>query len=114
MSVTWADVTALAASLSTVPIAGQTQILATVALQVSASQWGALQDAGQLALARHLGAVSQRPTSGAGPVLSETVGPISRTFANLSSSDAELQSTPWGAEYARLRRLLPCRFGLLA
>ena len=114
MAIDWTAVVALAPALSAVSSTGQTEILATVALQVGPGQWGTLQTAGQLALARHLGAIALRPSSGAGPVTSETVGPVSRTFANLASADVDLQSTPWGAEYARLRRLLACRFGLFA
>jgi hypothetical protein len=114
MSITWSDVTALAPSLIAVSVAGQAQILATVALQVDSSNWGDLTDAGQLALARHLGSLALRPASGAGPVISETVGPVSRTFANLTAIGASLDSTPWGSEYARLRALLPCNFGFFA
>lgn len=114
MAIVWTDVTAAAPALSAVSSTAQTQILAAVALQVGPNQWGALQTDGQLALARHLGAVALQPVSGAGPVISETVGPVSRSFANLAQTSAGLESTPWGREYARLRALLPTRFGLFA
>lgn len=114
MAITWTDVTALAPSLSTISVAGQNEILARVALEVGPGQWGALQTQGQLALARHLGVVSLRGTGAPGPLISETVGPLSRQFAAPILTASALSSTPWGAEYARLRALLPCRFGLLA
>lgn len=115
MSVTWDDVVALAPALSDVSADGQTQILATVALQVGPNQWGTLQDAGQLALARHLGTLTLRGSgASSGALVSETVGPLSRTFAAPVLTAGAFGSTPWGAEYARLRALLPALFGLFA
>lgn len=114
MAIDWTAVTALAPALSAVSTDGRTQILAQVALQVGPTQWGTLQDAGQLALARHLGTLALRGGASSGALLSETVGPLSRTFAAPVLTAGTLGSTPWGAEYARLRALLPAVFGLLA
>lgn len=114
MAIDWDSVTALAPTLTAVSVAGQAQILAAVALEVDASNWGDLTDQGQLALARHLGAVALQPASGAGPLTSEAVGPVSRSFGSVSTMGMELGSTPWGREYARLRALLPCNFGFYA
>jgi hypothetical protein len=121
MAITWTDVEALAPALSTVSAEAQALILAQVARQVGPNKWGALVDDGQLYLAAHLGsAVLSAASSGdggsvVGPVVSESVGPVSRTFAVLaaaSSSSSAFAST-WGQEYVRLRKLLPTRFGLV-
>jgi hypothetical protein len=124
MAVTWTDVVALAPSLVDVPVEAQTLILAQVARQVGPVKWGAWVDDGRLYLAAHLGAMylSADEAGGGGgsvvgPVQSETVGPVSRTFAILSSSagssSAAFDATAWGQEYKRLRSLLVSTVGLV-
>lgn len=115
MSITWADVVELAPDLSTTTVAAQNLILAHVALQVGPTQWGTYEAMGQLYLAAHLGTLQARGGSAAvGPVTSETVGPVSRSYGSTATAAAGLlNSTPYGSEYARLRALLPTRFGMV-
>lgn len=121
--ITWENVFALAPALEDVSAAGQAEILAKVEREVRPGPWGAAVDDGRLALARHLGVLALQAqsssTGGAstvGPVQSETVGPVSRSFAVLSggssgSSGTTFDATSWGQEYKRMLRLLPGRFG---
>lgn len=120
MAFDWDDVVALAPSLSAISAEAQALILAHVALQVGPVKWGALQDAGSIYLAAHLGTLALNAAGGStqavGPVVSQTVGPVSRAFAVLTTTagGGSFDSTSYGQEYARLRALLPTRFGLLA
>lgn len=115
--ITWADVVEVVPGMITVPVGAQNLILSHVASVVTAGQWGSRATLGQTYLALHLGTIAS-PSGGAGqvvgPVVSETVGPVSRTFAVLAqaSSDGNLGTTSWGAEYKSLRALLPDRFGI--
>lgn len=123
--ITWSAVIVLAPALSAVTSEAQTEILADVEREVAPSKWGSAVDAGRLALARHKGvlalaAASSGDGSGAivGPVASETVGPVSRTYAttagsSTASASGTLDSSPWGLEYKRLRKMLGARFGLV-
>lgn len=113
--ISWTDVLAIAPTL-TIPTAAQTLILAQVTRQVGSVQWGDWQADGQLYLAAHLGTVALRGTGGvSGQVTSETVGQVSRTFSTTSLAAAgDTSTTSYGVEYARIRALLPTRFGLLA
>ncbi len=81
--------------------------------RISASAFGTLYDDAQSYLAAHLIAVSARASgmtlSGAsGPVTSETVGPLSRSYASnygaTTGSDA-YNATPYGQEFQRLLSL---------
>ena len=118
MALSWDDVVALAPGLSEVSAEAQALIIEHVELLVGPKKWGGLVDMGQRYLACHLGTLAlQAATSGGqavGPVVSRTVGPVSHTFAVLSSGTtaASLATTTYGSEYAALRRLLPSRFGL--
>lgn len=110
-------VTDVASELSTSAAATQATVLASVDAQINATQWGDLADFGRLYLAAHLGTVTARGGNGpGGPVASEAVGDLSRSYANFSpmGSDALLDSTPYGKEYRRLRRLLSSSLGFVA
>jgi hypothetical protein len=112
--ITWNDVLAIAPSLATgVSSGAQTIILAAVGKQVGSGQWDTLQTEGQLALAAHMGILVKRSAGVVGPVISETVGPVTRTYALLSSALGSLGSTSWGMEYQRLMQLLPSCRGLV-
>ena len=117
MSVSWDDVAALSPSLAAVSAEAQALIIAMVDRQVGEAQWGDLFPDGQILLAAHLGALTLNTAGGSsqavGPVVSQTVGPVSRSFAVLTTSGAagSFDSTTWGQEYARLRRMLPVRVG---
>lgn len=122
--ITWDDVIAIAPALDTLTSEQQAAILTHVELRVSPAKWGKLVALGQTYLAAHLGMLLQRAgeaTGGqtVGPVVSETVGPVSRTFSVLStfaaatSGDGAYTSTDWGQQYLELRNSLPTRFGLV-
>lgn len=104
ITITWDDVVALAPELSAISAAGQTQVLAQVALQVSVTKWGSLERANAAAvwLARHVASVSGK--GGAGALTGVTVGKISQQFAQPLSLLA-LNTTRYGMEYMRLARL---------
>lgn len=107
MSITWADVSTFAPEVASVPSARQTQILAMVDRQVNATAWGDAAVDGALHLAAHYGVMSLRgSSSAAGPVVSESVGPVSRSFAAPSSGGGGdgLEATSYGREYMRLSR----------
>lgn len=103
MSITWDDVKTIAPELTDYPEAAQTLVLDFVNEMFDAS----LFKPGQLKLARiylaaHVATMSdQGGDLSAGPVISETVGGISRTYANLMSG-AQFS----GSGYADLLQLL--------
>lgn len=107
MSITWAaDVVPLAATFATVPTATQTLILAVVNRQIDDTVWGVFADDGRRYLAAHLGALYLLGPTTAGPVTSETLGAMSRSYASLVALiDPTLASTRYGVEYYRLMRI---------
>lgn len=126
--ITWDDVAALAPALADIEVESQDLIIAHVSRVLKAARWGDLIDVGQTYLAAHLGALVLRATGGAGgsssqavgPVVSETVGQVSRTYAVLTQSsgtggagDASLASTDWGREFVALRDRLVTHCGLV-
>lgn len=112
--ITWNDVSAIAPELATtVSSNAQTLILAAVGKQVGSGQWANLQVEGQLALAAHMGTLVKRAVGAVGPVISATVGPVTRTFALIAGAHGSLGSTSWGQEYERLLLLLPACRGLV-
>lgn len=123
--ISWDDVVQLAPALEDLEQATQDLLLDHVERLVPASKWGDVVDIGRMYLAAHLGTLVLRASSSGGsssqavgPVVSETVGQVSRTFAVLSSTsgggfEGSLTSTTWGREYVELRRTLPARFGLV-
>lgn len=107
MAITWTDVVNIAPELSTVATDTQTAILADVALQMPAEVWGTMLDTGSKYLAAHLATVtSRRGGGGAGPLTSETVGQVSRSYAAPLKATS-IMSTPYGVEYDRLLMNLP-------
>lgn len=111
ITITWDDVVALAPELASISAAGQTQVLAQVALQVKPDSWGSVERGNTAAiwLARHLATVAKR--RGTGALTGVRVGEVSKSFAT-SSSKSDLESTAYGAEYLRLVRLWMPRFAL--
>lgn len=85
------------------------QFIGFAYLQVDEDRWGSIADLGVAYLAAHLLTVSARGGSGAaGPVTSESVGSVSRSFGSSSSQagSGSLDSTSYGREHLRLRGLL--------
>lgn len=106
----WDDVLAVAPELSVTAAATQTVVLAQVEIEIDAEVWGDYADMGRRLLAAHYGTIFTPGLSGggatAGPVTSETLGPMSRSYATATSSNvpAELGRTKYGIEYYRLMR----------
>ena len=98
MAITWADVSAIAPSLSSVPIATQAAILLIVDRQIDDSQWGVLADDGRRYLAAHLASIR----SDTGLVTSETLGQMSRSYSLPPGVMGSLALSVFGAEYRRL------------
>lgn len=123
--ITWDDVTAIADGLLEGETASQDAILGYVARLVPEGTWGDFVDIGRVMLAAHFGTLVTRASGGGasssqsvGPVISETVGPVSRTFAVLTAASgtsftASLDTTTWGREFVALRKSLPAVFGMV-
>lgn len=79
-------------------------------LQLNAQAWRDKYDLGQLYLAAHTLSLlaSASAESPKGPVVSETVGSVSRTYANLTASNTsfagDTSTTKYGMLYTRLKR----------
>jgi uncharacterized protein DUF4054 len=114
VGIAWEDVIAIASELADLNEDAQDMILAYVNDWVQPIPFGG-EASSKLRLARaylaaHYGSLtSQGGSTSAGPVISETVGDISRTYASgvstaLSSGDALLDSTVYGKNYRALLR----------
>ena len=112
-AVTWADVVALAPApeLAEVEVAAQDHILAYVHEVLSVSLLGG-EESARLRRARVLLAAHMATMTGgeggaviAGPVLSESTGSISRSYANLiGAAGRDFSGSSYGDEYVRLVR----------
>lgn len=108
--IAWSDVTGIAAELTTVSLSAQTDILAYVNENVDPRKFRG-EDSSRYRLARiflaaHFGTMHLRQGNPpAGPVVSETEGPLSRSYGVVSDgmmSSAKLMATGWGREYQGL------------
>lgn len=92
-------------------------------IQVDEVRWDKFYNQGVAYLAAHLLSISLSQDDGegegassAGPIYSETVGPLNEKRAvkpvDLNSGDAQLSSTSYGLRYLELRGLIP-NFGYL-
>jgi hypothetical protein len=122
VAITWADVVAIAPSLSTgVGVTAQAMIIAFVTEVVDDSDdaWGdgALYTMGASLLAAHFGSlVKTNSANGAqGPVTSMAQGDTSKSFAapTFDASEGALGATSYGRNYLALVATLPSSFGLL-
>ncbi len=110
-SITWTDVTNHAADLSTVTTAAQTDILAHVNTVLNVEMFGG-ETAPMLKLARvylaaHYGAVwGQGAAGAAGPVVSEGMGGLQRSYAwsAMTGDPDSLSSTAYGKAFRSLVR----------
>jgi Protein of unknown function (DUF4054) len=105
MSITWADVTVIAPALSSASAQLQTKILAIVGRQVDVDVWGEFSDDGQLYLAAHLGTITSSGGVQAEWLTSESVGPLSRSYAMPPGIMGKLSTTRFGVEYERLLKI---------
>lgn len=114
MSITWSDVVAIAAELSSVPTGTQNYFISHVEKQIDTEEWGDMADDGRMWLAAHLGAVYNTSPGAAGPVTSETLGPMSVSYSSSSgSSDDDLGTTKYGRYYLHMLRLLRTNIGFV-
>ncbi len=104
MAIVWADVTNVAPGLTTavISVGMQTAILDRVNNhEVDDAAWGEYADIGRAYLAAHLASIRNNT----GMITSETLGPMSRSYANLSQLNSYLALSVFGVEYLRLLRL---------
>ena len=108
MSISWADVTALAPELSTVDAGKQTLILDQVNnIEIHDDTWrsAAKANLARRYLAAHLASVTSNGRGSVGPVQSESVGQVSRSYAiSVAQGSSNLDTTSYGKEYRRLVR----------
>lgn len=118
-AIVWTDVTALAPELSSVSVAGQTMILAHVNVALDVAMFGGEDHAktkiARVFLAAYFGSTSISGASGAsGPVLSESAGGLSRSYANLMTTGGSgLDRNGYGQMYRELVRVSPARAPLV-
>jgi hypothetical protein len=108
-SITWTDVTDIAPELTAdngVNIEAQNMILALVNERMNATEWGGESDPmlklARIYLAAHFGTITMNQSAGAGPVVAEAAGGLSRSYAMPAPSDPLLGSTAWGKAYRSL------------
>lgn len=107
MAATVASVRRIAPELSSVSTADTEAFLADAALELDAATWGALYDRAHALLAAHLASIAHPELAApSGPVVSESVGSVSRSYAAPSSGAAAGRwgTTRHGVELARLLR----------
>lgn len=119
-AITWSDVTAHASDLSAVAAGAQTDVLAYVNEMVDPAKLGGETSSryrlARIYLAAHLGTVSlKRGAAAAGPLISETVGEVTRMYGFSAAAAGDIASTGWGREYlALIRRTAASRGPLVA
>lgn len=104
MAATVASVRRLAPELASVLDVDVEAWLADALLELSEDFWGDLYDRAQALVAAHLASVANPDLAGpAGPVASESVGAVSRSYAvAASSSGSQWATTRHGVELLRL------------
>lgn len=108
ISITWADVEAIAPELADVEVVTQNAILLQVDGQMNSDVWGSKLDMGAVWLAAHLATVGPGRSGVAGPVIAESVGQVSRQYAaSVAAGAGQLGSTSYGMEYERLLMTVP-------
>lgn len=112
MSITWTNVVNVDASLANVSTAAQTQILASVDRQIDDDAWGDLADDGRTYLAAHMGTLYLRGGA-AGPVIGETLGPMSVNYALVQGMKGPFSTTGSGIFLLHLISLLPSSVGFV-
>lgn len=104
MAVVWTDIRDLPSGEFSTLTQGQIDpFIARAKRRVNEGHWGDQYDDGVMYMTAHLLALSRRPSSAAGVVVSETVGSMSRSYAAPTSGDL-MQSTSYGQVFADLSR----------
>ena len=108
MAVTRADIIARWPALAALPDGLEwTAAIAEAGLQLGADAWGNLLDLGTIHLAAHGMMTAHPDVYGPGPIQSERVGGVSRTYAvTAAAAGGSLSSTPAGLAFLRLRASL--------
>jgi len=113
-AITWPDVVNFDSVLANVDPGAHLRILEHVNTTLKVSEFGG-EDCPKLRLARiylaaHYGTLTMRGGSKAGPLVSQTVGPISRSYAQVMAVGGSLfTTTSWGQAYLQLVRNSPAR-----
>jgi Protein of unknown function (DUF4054) len=113
-TITSADVVALAPELATVDSGRMAWAVAEANTRLTASFWTSGEmDPSRQTMGRALYAAHLLSAKLTGAVVSETVGPLTRTYARKASTEDfdELDSTMYGRRYRRLIRFHPGRVG---
>ncbi len=115
MSIAWADVIAVVPSLSTVPAGLQGLALRFVDAQIDDDAWGDANTANdaRIALAAHFAAVFSQPGVSPGMLASESLGPMSRSYATTMMSKSLLGTTKYGLMYLQMLELTPGALGFV-
>jgi len=112
-TLTWADVVAIAPNLSSLTTTQQNAVLLDVDIQLSEDKIGSKYNLACKYLAAHLGTLVSRGSDGpSGPIQSEMVGSVSRSYAanfNLTGYD----TTTYGQQFRNIMRQLQYRVGVV-
>lgn len=92
----------LSPEFSTVDEARITRLVALAEPMIPSSKWGSKADLAVALYVAHLLTIGS--TAGKGAVTSERIGDIERTYAASGSSNKDLESTAWGAQFKALGR----------
>lgn len=110
---TWQDVIDIApgdaVAFGAMPTNTQNAFMAIATAQMNVAAWGQLYNAGFVYLCAHLAKLGL--LRGSGPITSETLDRMSRTYGTVQGIKGSLGLTSYGAEYLRLIRLLPSSIG---
>lgn len=109
MAIDWADVEGIAPELSDIPWSGRRCILAYVNNALDEDAWGGEESVrlARIYLAAHYGTITRQGGNGpSGPVVSESVGDLSRQYAAASpmGTDPLMDTTPYGKSFRGLLR----------
>lgn len=103
MAIHWNTVLGVAPELGCIAIDTQIAILAFVNAELESWPSGSRKDMASAYLAAHLATVSARGTVGAvGPVVSESMGGISRSFGAVAADASTWSQSPYGLLYASM------------
>jgi hypothetical protein len=98
VAVAYTDVQALATEFASVDQTRIESFIARAQRRINSDFWGDFYDDAVLYLTAHLlrGASG---TGGGGPVVSESAGPLSRSYAVPTGCPSQYAATPYGVEY---------------